>query len=187
MSESDVAACGIIVLPGVIPDSVIREAASKIDDEEVDSRLRDKISSGPKDRVPLQESKPALDSIYQAFRDGVDKTLLARLMGTDVVSVAAQTPLKLITLHLDNPYDKFWDFGKDYSTYTVVVIPIRQLPGVENHEYVKGSHRTDHKTLDFSNTVPVPLEVGQILIYSSGLVFKNIKRTGEICAMFIYK
>jgi hypothetical protein len=54
---------------------------------------------------------------------------------------------------------------------------------------VKGSHRGDHATMNFTtmDKATVPLKPGQIMIHTGGLAFGNVKRIGEICAMFIYR
>ncbi|KAI9773407.1 MAG: hypothetical protein M1840_007623 [Geoglossum simile] len=175
MSESPTT-LGLATLPGNIPDQVIEHAKTRIDSSEVQTLLLHSGSIGVTERVRLIKSEGALDPIYNWYQKNVNKTLLAQLMGTTVDSVARQTPLKAINLHIsrgdNNSY--FW-FEPEYATQSIVEITVSLDTGVAGVEYVKGSHRMDRSNLHLSamETASVPSKPGQIRIFSGGIWFKK--------------
>jgi hypothetical protein len=118
----------------------------------------------------------------------VDKATLVQLMGVSVVAVEAHTPRKVMFVHSDNRLHKFWTFGKHLDVW-IVLIPVIQPTEIQDYEYIKDSHKKDFAQLTSSTAemVTIPLKPGQIMVHHSGLIFKSTLKTGEVCAMFIYK
>ncbi|KAI9763358.1 MAG: hypothetical protein M1840_000550 [Geoglossum simile] len=176
MSDSPITA-GFATLPDHISEEVLRDAESKIDSNEVRTRLPLLQSQDPgrtDDRVRLFNSEAAVEVIYAWYRDQADKTPLAQLMGTTVDSVARQTPAKLVNLHIYSPYGSYFWFPPRFATVSIVEITISPLPGATSIEYVKGSHRMDRNKPDWSTveTTSVPLRRDYIIILKVFDLFK---------------
>ena len=108
-------------------------------------------------------------------------------MGVSVAVVQAHNPRKVMFVHSDNRH-KFWTHGK-HSDILIVLIPVVQPTGIEDYEYIKGSHEKDLEqfTSATAEMVPVSLKPGNIMILRSALIFRSTLKTGEVCAMFMYK
>ncbi|KAI9769464.1 MAG: hypothetical protein M1839_003649 [Geoglossum umbratile] len=180
MSGSEGSA-GIAILSIAIPDSIIADAASKINQHEVQAAL----STDPTVRVYLAESRSALELIYNSFQQ-VDKAILARLMGASVAAVEAHIPRKVMFVHSDNHGHNFWTFDKD-SDALIVLIPVVQPKETQVYQYIKDSHKKDFELPPTSEVVTKALKPGQIMIHHSRLIFRCTLKKGEVCAMFIYK
>ncbi|KAI9767604.1 MAG: hypothetical protein M1840_005641 [Geoglossum simile] len=121
---------GIAVLLAVIPGSIIANAASKINKDEVLAVLSTNPTDG-ENRVYLEKSGDALELIYEHFKQ-VNKATLVQIIGVSVGAVEEHTPGKAIFVHRDNGRG-FWAFGRQ-SGVLIVLIPIIQPIAVQDYE-----------------------------------------------------